>query len=190
MTSRVKRNAVTLGTFLVLAAVAYIVGTRQGAPMPEPAVYEREQIEVHSYGLFLVPGPRDSLRAVLNEIQWRLANPGHARILSAVARVERKAPNRLLTPQQVFEELGYKFPPGCYARAGVGGCTDVAHYPAVLRKMEKRLDLHPVREWRVEPSRPRSPSYPAGGSAGPTPHSAIEGQWPRVPQRDCWAASG
>src|SRR6266446_4410178 len=99
MTAQTKTYASALGTFFVLATTAYLIGVKQRAAVPESANYQGEQIEVHSYPIFTVPGPRDSVRAFLKDLQWRLTHRGHTRILTAAARAEKKAPNGLLTPQ-------------------------------------------------------------------------------------------
>jgi hypothetical protein len=98
---------------------------------------------------------------------WRLENPRHARVLSAMGRAEKKSPNGLQSPQQVFEELGFKFPPGCYAQPGVAGCVDVAHYPSVLARIERELNLQPVRTNVPMKAPARSHAEPASGNSLP-----------------------
>src|ERR1044071_9655134 len=152
MSPRTKRYALAFGVFLVLITVAYLLGAKGSDAMPEPPLYANEQIEGRSYPCeFPVPDPWDkSIRGRLRYAQWELTHRGCARLLRAASRAEKKAPTGLVTPQQVLTELGYKFPAGCYAREGVGHRLDIAHYPAVLKKLEKDLALQPTRAWRIK----------------------------------------
>ena len=142
MTTLAKRYTFISGTLLVVAAIGCLFGAMQRRSW---AVPKGERIEVRSYGTFIFPDTGDSPIGHIKMLRWRFQNPGHARILAAMARAERKSPKGLRSPQQVFEELGIEFPSGCYARAGVGGSVDIAHYPSILAEIEQRLSLPVLR---------------------------------------------
>ncbi len=136
----IERGELVLCFVVALVASASLGLLTRGPDVSERAVHDAERIEVRCYhGTIIVPDAESSLMAFLERTRWRFANPGQARIVSAMARVSARTV--LHTPQQVFEELGYRFPPGCYAQIAVGHRVEVAHYPSVLRKMEKDLNL-------------------------------------------------
>ena len=145
MTGQTKRHASAVGGFLVLALAAYLIGATQRGALPASGICEGEQIEMRSYVLFHLYEPRDSL---VRRLLRRFENPGDARYLAARARAAKKTPNGLPGPPEVFEELGYKFPPGCYVRAAGGHLIDIAHYPSMLGRIERISEFQPVRRGR------------------------------------------
>jgi len=148
MSPRAKRRSLALGIFAIAALAACLAGAKHSATMPEFGIYKGEKIVTRRYPASFSVGLESwvSVGAAFRDVRWRLANPGHARMISAAAKLEKKSPNGVFTPQQVLEELGYKFPPGCYFRASVGNCWEAAHYPSMLKRIETELDLQPVQK--------------------------------------------
>ena len=53
--------------------------------------------------------------------------------------------------QKSLEEMGYKFPNGCSASSGEGG-TRIQHYPSMLNRMERDLNLRCVSVTALDPA--------------------------------------
>ena len=152
-----RRISEALGTFLVLALVATLISLWPRDSVPPSGIYPGERIETRSYVISWPPfGDSTPLVARLKWIQWRLANPGLARIHSAAVKVAQRRPwaepvAQKEYTQMVFEELGYTFQKGCYATCYSSGRILICHYPSMLDNMETKLGL---RSYRLKPLQP------------------------------------
>ena len=143
MTMPAKRLVLALGVFLVLAAVAYLGKAMRVPAVPKSGICQNEQIEVHSYPPFEAPyvDTGDRITDFVNDLRWRVRNPGMVRWFAAARRAEKKATSSAVNVQKIYEELGYKFPSGCYAQG-----NEIAHYPTMLAKIEKHLGLRSTQK--------------------------------------------
>jgi len=140
-----KKLAWKVGAFVVLALAVYVISvTRRGAA-PASGIYAGEEIEMRKYVLFPVWNSRDS---PLHHFLRQILEPSEARVIAARARAQKKTSNAVPGPQAIFEELGYKFPPGCYVEPAGGALIDIAHYPSMLERMERDLKIQPVSRGR------------------------------------------
>jgi len=124
-------------------ATATLIAVGQREVVPASGVYTGEQIEVRSYRIYgppIIDDMENPLVTRLKRISWQFANPGNARLFAAAVRVDKRGPAPGRFEQRVFEELGYKFPGGCFAEC-LGNQIFLAHYPSMLDNMEKRLGL-------------------------------------------------
>jgi hypothetical protein len=183
MSPRAKGRSLALGISAIAVLAACVIGMAHRATVPKSGVYKGEQIVTRLYYGSFPMGAEQwvSVGAAVRDVRWRLAHPGHARLLSGVARMEKKSPKGGFTGQQVLEELGYKFPPGCYFVAAPGGSWAAAHYPLMLKRFEKELDLEPVDQMKVPETRSEGSSKVTAPDAASPPGSNFPAPLARPP---------
>ena len=114
-------------------------------PMPGPATYANEKIEVREYHPFFVPAISDTFSDNMKEFGWRLEYPGRARLIAMAKKLEADQSQKNHAAAEVYSALGYPFSPGCFV--GVGDFTPhirIANYPSILNRIENDLKLKPI----------------------------------------------
>jgi len=157
MTKRVtqKHWLIGIAAIAVVFMAAYIVTLGHIFLPFRDFNHHNEKIEIRVYSAFVIPSSSDTMRDALHRLGWRIQYPGRAGFLAAAEKLQTSAPNQSHELQEVFEALGYPFPPGCYASSGdiVSGWR-ISNYPSVLDRIERDLNLKPEHTLRLPETSP------------------------------------
>ena len=145
------RAFLILGCAVMLAALYLLTIGHCFLPMPNVDSFTKERVEIRRYSL-VVPSQAQTLEGIYQRTKWRFLNPGQDRLFRVAMQIDRADPvvdKNLL--QKSLVEMGYKFPNGCWASSGEGG-TRIQHYPSMLNRMERDLNLRCVSVTALDPA--------------------------------------
>jgi hypothetical protein len=135
---------------LFLTAAYVLTFGRCFLPLPNPNKFASEPMEFRKYSPFALPLQSQDFEGAYARIKWKFTRPGQARLFAASQHLSQAGLDSDSPFQKCFEELGYAFPKGC--RASGGGDPPswrITHYPSVLNRIERDLNLKPTYTERV-----------------------------------------
>jgi len=142
---RISRRNKT-GPIILSATVALIIGAylmtsgHYFLPLPHRINSESKALETWEFSSFVIPSDID--------IWYRVKYPARVRM------IELMASSTNATLKEIFEELNYPFPPGCFASAGDrGGGIRITHYPSILKRIQTDFQLPPTYKFPSDTSK-------------------------------------